>query len=142
MAKYSTTTDAKFMPKFKSIATSADAPSIIDIKKGPASLQIKPIRRICALRSQSTGLFRSAITTTQSFSTDTKFITEASFSMHAKTVSMVKSPHCKPRGIDHPLARNQNATQDAATANRCETIDCLTTVSRLPVSIYRPTAGD
>ena len=126
---------------------------------------------------RSASSFRSAITTTYDeselfvglrigqTSPSPSLQTEASFSMHAKTVSMVKSPHCKPRGIGHPLARNQNATQDAATANRCETtegianwldtellpclhtlpdlpIDCFTTVSRLPVSIYRPTAGD
>jgi hypothetical protein len=55
---------------------------------------------------------------TQSFSTDTKFMIDVSFSIQASKVAIAKSPHVKPRDMRHPLARNQNVTQEAATASR------------------------
>jgi hypothetical protein len=52
IAKYSTTTDATFIPKLTSIATSVDTPSMRAMNSGPTSLQIKSIRLICALMAE------------------------------------------------------------------------------------------
>jgi hypothetical protein len=48
IAKYSTATDATFIPKLTNIAASVDIPSIRAINRGPISLQVKSIRLICA----------------------------------------------------------------------------------------------
>jgi hypothetical protein len=45
-------TEAMFIPKFTKIAASVDIPSINAMNSGPTSLQIKSIRRICALMAR------------------------------------------------------------------------------------------
>ena len=54
IAKYSTTTDATFIPKLTKIATSVDTPSMRAMNSGPISLQVRSIRLICALMAEST----------------------------------------------------------------------------------------
>jgi hypothetical protein len=49
IAKYSTMTDATFIPKLTKIAASVDMPSTRAMNRGPINLQIKSIRLICAL---------------------------------------------------------------------------------------------
>jgi len=51
IAWYSTTTEATFIPKFTNIAISVDIPLMRAMTNGPASLQIRSIRRICELRT-------------------------------------------------------------------------------------------
>ena len=60
---------------------------------------------------------------TQSLSTDTRFITEQSFSTHASTPRRTRSPDLEAYVSGHPVARNQKATQDAATTSRCKTTE-------------------
>lgn len=52
IAKYSTMTDATFIPKLTKIATSVDMLSTRAMNRGPISLQIKSIRLICALMTK------------------------------------------------------------------------------------------
>lgn len=47
MVKYSITTEAQFIDKFRRIAVSVDIPSIIPMKNGPSSLQTRSMRLIC-----------------------------------------------------------------------------------------------
>jgi hypothetical protein len=49
IAKYSTVTDARFIPRLTKIATSVDTPSMKAMKRGPISLQARSMRLICAL---------------------------------------------------------------------------------------------
>lgn len=45
--KYSITTDTQFIPRLTKMAVSVEIPSMIAMKKGPMSLQIKSMRLIC-----------------------------------------------------------------------------------------------
>lgn len=51
MAKYSMRMEARFMPRLTRMAISVDTPSRMEMKNGPASLQMRSIRRICAFRT-------------------------------------------------------------------------------------------
>ena len=47
MRRYSGSIENRFMPRLTSIASSVEIPSTKPIKKGPRSLQIRSMRRIC-----------------------------------------------------------------------------------------------
>ena len=78
-------TEVVLIAAVASIAARVDPESTSEMAKGPASLQNRSIRRICAFMVASLASSVPAITTVQSRSTETVLSTALSFSMQART---------------------------------------------------------
>lgn len=109
MEKYSTTTEMQFIARFTRMAFSVEMPSTTPMKKGPNSLHTRSIRLICEFMAAlacvsiqptwqqsdlhlSAATLSPATTTTQSLSTETRFMMAASFSTQASATSRARRP--------------------------------------------------
>lgn len=81
-------------------------------------------------------LWNEEFSHTQSFSTDTRFMIEASFSTHAKTVKAASNPTLQASEDSIPRASTKKMAQEAATAARWRTKH--SSVSLWPVSTSHP----
>jgi hypothetical protein len=136
--KYSTRTDARFMPSVEHTAAGTDAAAISATVKGPSNLQNRSMRRIRAFMLLRAASSPSVMTTTQSRSTETRFTPAETFSIQAKTTVAAKSPSSA-----WALRGSSNMTQkrahDAATATRWPMMEVRTMVRRLARSMKLPT---
>ena len=142
-------------------AARVEPESTTEMAKGPASLQKRSIRRICAFIMASLASSVPAITTVQSRSTETVLSTALSFSMQAKTdrsvnATVLPSIECAHLG---KMRRMKNPKHEMATGRRCPTsshqrnpvertktpcilIDSRTALRRSALSMYAPSQGE
>jgi len=154
-------TEVLLIAPVASIAARVEPESTREIAKGPASLQKRSIRRICAFIVASLDSSLPAITTVQSLSTETVLSTALSFSRQARTDRIVNTKVLPSIECAHwgNVRRMKNPAHESTTGRRCPTslhqrypngrtrkpcvlIDSRTAFRRSAPSMYDPSQGE
>lgn len=154
-------TEVELITAVASIAARVEPESTREMAKGPASLQNRSIRRICAFIMASLASSVPAITTVQSRSTETVLSTALSFSIQAMTDRRVNAKVLPAIDCAHwgTRRRMKNPAHESTTGTRCPTslhqqhpgekpkkpcilIDNRTALRRSARSMYDPSQGE
>jgi hypothetical protein len=117
-------TEVMLIAAVASIAARDEPESTREMARGPASLQKRSIRRICAFIVASRASSVPEITTVQSRSTETVLSTALSFSIQARTDNSVNARVLPSIECAHcgNMRRMRNPAHESTTGRRCPTL--------------------